>query len=66
MGECRLPYLLWCCISWGMTSNPLGRFAAFLVALPKKAIACGKEKDLSIDEYLFFWLMHGLCILDSQ
>ena len=61
-----MPYLLGCCISWGMTSNPLGRFAAFLVALPKKAIACGKEREISANGFMFFWLRHGLCILDDQ
>ena len=54
MGECCGPNLLECCISWGMTSNPLGRFAALLVALPKKAIACGKDDDLSAEKLLWF------------
>ena len=66
LSEWDTSYLLGCCISWGMTSNPLGKFATFLVALPKKAIACGSEEDLSTDEYLFFWLRHGLSILDDQ
>ena len=49
-GSAGLPDLLECCISWGMTSKPLGRFVAFLVALPKNAIACGTEDRLSVDE----------------
>ena len=35
-------HLLECCTICGMTSKPLGSLTAFLVALPKKAIACGE------------------------
>ena len=50
----EVAYLLEYCTNCGMTSKPLGKLAAFLVALPKKAMACGERtfRASSIVEFL--------------
>ena len=52
ISESPYSHLLECCTICGMTSKPIGSLAAFLVALPKKAIACGE------------WSCEAVAILD--